>query len=61
MTLVGRTFKSGNAFYRVDSNGNWEVYMSGFFIDDPYATRPRQRWMPIPTNKVPQSVRDEAS
>lgn len=61
MSLVSRTFKHGNAFYRVSSDGTWEALAVGFFIDDPYATRPKQKWISIPAEKVPLMVRDEAS
>jgi hypothetical protein len=61
MVLVQRTFKYGNAFYRVSSDGSWEALATGFFIDDPYATRPKQKWISIPSDKVPRAIFYEAA
>ena len=53
IVLAERTFHRGTQQWRVDSAGNWSVYMWGWW---PSGANPRGQFMPIEKNKVPKEL-----
>lgn len=55
--LVECTFAHGQNRYRVNSGGEWQTLMFGWW---PTGNNPRWKWEPIPADKVPSEVRGAA-
>ena len=52
-TICERTIAYGNQRWRVNSSGQWQVLMWGWF---PFGNNPRWSWEPIDSSKVPKEV-----
>ena len=51
--LVEQTFSLGPQQWRVDSQGNWSVYMWGWW---PFGGNPRGQFVSIEKSKVPKEL-----
>ena len=58
-SVCEKTIMLGKNRYRVTSNGNWSTLMFGTFGPQDNQI-PRYKWMPIPSNKVPEIVKEKA-
>jgi len=56
-TLCEQTFALGKSRFKVDTKGNWQCLMWGWY---PFGHSPRYQWSLIPKEKVPNEILKEA-
>ena len=56
-SVCEKTIQFGRNRYRVSVDGSWQVMAFGSFIGDDISKGLRWKWISIPENSVPESVR----